>query len=107
MPVSDVFHAAIARFDAENSQDPKNEELIYAQRMSNWLARLDPNASELLQLAVRAQHLRRWEIPRNRFPMDRAGYHRWRNELAAFHAKVAGEILREIGYDEATVERVL
>ena len=38
--------------------------------------------------------------------MNRAGYHRWRNELAAFHARVAGEILREVGYDEATVGRV-
>jgi len=38
--------------------------------------------------------------------MNRAGYHRWRNELAAFHAKVAGQILRDVGYDEATVGRV-
>ena len=50
MPASDAFHAAIERFDAENSQDPKGEELIYAQRMSVWLARIEPNASELLAL---------------------------------------------------------
>src|SRR6267142_1266754 len=38
--------------------------------------------------------------------MNRAGYHRWRNELAAFHAKVAGEILTEVGYDQSLVARV-
>jgi len=100
------FTAAIRRFDEANSDDPDGEALIYAQRMSEWLDKFEPEASEALKLAARSQHIRRWEIPRNRYPMDRAGYHRWRNELAAFHAKVAGEILREVGYDEPTVGRV-
>ncbi len=103
---SEQFRSAIARFDAANAQDPDGEALIYAQRMSDWLEKLEPNASEALKLAARSQHIRRWEIPRDRYPMNRAGYHRWRNELAAFHAKVAGEILREVGYDETTVGRV-
>jgi hypothetical protein len=38
--------------------------------------------------------------------MDRAGYYRWRTRLYAFHAEKAGEILREVGYDAATVDRV-
>src|SRR5258706_3827240 len=74
--------------------------------MSEWLEKWAPDASEALKLAARSQHIRRWEIPRDRYPMNRAGYHRWRNELAAFHAKVAGEILQKVTYDEATVGRV-
>jgi len=104
--MSPRFRIAIERFDAANAQDPDGEELIYAQRMSEWLEKLAPDASEALKLAARSQHIRRWEIPRDRYPMNRAGYHRWRNQLAAFHAKVAGEILRDVGYDDATVGRV-
>src|SRR5438045_878404 len=104
--MSQHFRSAIARFDAANEEDPDGEALIYAQRMSDWLEKLQPNASEALKLAARSQHIRRWEIPRDRYPMNRAGYHRWRNELATFHANVAGEILRKVGYDEATVGRV-
>src|SRR5882724_2080136 len=104
--LSKKFQRAIAAFDAANALDPEGEALLYAQRMSEWLGKLAPDGPEALKLAARSQHIRRWEIPRDSYPMDRVGYHRWRNELAAFHAKVAGEILREVGYDEATVGRV-
>ena len=59
-----------------------------------------------MQLAVRAQHICRWKIPRSEYPLDRAGYHRWRTRLYDFHAEAAGRILAEIGYDEATVAEV-
>jgi hypothetical protein len=106
---------ACRRFDAANAEDPNRErfegrdwpkELLYAVRMTRWLEKLAPQASEALRLAARSQHLRRWEIPRERFPMDRAGYHRWRTTLAKFHAERAGAILREIGYDEPAIARV-
>ncbi len=38
--------------------------------------------------------------------MDRAGYLRWRTGLHAFHAETAARLLREAGYDAATVARV-
>lgn len=109
------FEAAIARFDAAHCEDPNRElcegrevprELLYAQRMTQWLQRLAPDASEAVRLAARCQHLRRWTIPRNRYPMDRRGYLRWRTDLAKLHAETAGAILREVGYDEAMVRRV-
>ena len=109
------FESAIARIDAANAQDPNRttvdgveqpHELHYARRMTEWLERLAPGASEALRLAVRCQHLCRWVIPRSQFPMTRAGYHTWRTTLARFHADKAAEILREVGYDEATVARV-
>ena len=105
------FEAAIRRFDEENGRDPNQEngwprELLYAERLTNWVLRLCPNASEPLRLAARCQHLRRWEIPRASYPMTRPGYLKWRADLKKFHAQRAGEILRAVGYDEETIRRV-
>jgi len=38
--------------------------------------------------------------------MTRPGYLKWRADLKQFHARKAGEVLREIGYDDETVRRV-
>ncbi len=105
------FEAAIRRFDEENGRDPNIEngqprELLYATRLTNWVLRLSPNASEALRLAARCQHLCRWEIPRASYPMTRPGYLKWRADLKKFHAQRAGEILREVGYDDETIRRV-
>lgn len=109
------FQEALARLDAENAQDAQSElagdqrvprELLYARRLTVWVLKLDPGASETLLLAARSQHIRRWEIPRSDFPADKAGYHRWRAKLKAFHAQIAAGILRECGYDDETIARV-
>jgi len=103
---SERFPRALARIDAANALDPFGRELIYSQRMTDWLHRVAPDASEPLRLAARAQHIMRWKIPRSDYPMDRAGYHRWRTRLYDFHADATAEILREVGYDDATIARV-
>src|SRR5258706_1844500 len=100
------FQEAISRFDAANAQDPRRIELLYAQRLSAWVEKLCPAASEELRLAARAQHLCRWEIPRESYPHDRIGYLKWREDLKQFHAQKAGEILREVGYPDETAQRV-
>lgn len=111
------FAEAIARFDAVNREDPRRAidpatgqeeafELLYARRMSAQLDRLAPDASEELRLAVRAQHIARWRIPRDRYPEGRVGYKRWRSELARYHAETAGAILVEVGYPAETAGRV-
>ncbi len=109
------FRFAIERFDAANALDPKltivdgvaqPKELVYARRMTQWLEKLDPNASEPLRLAARSQHLMRWSIPRGDYPKDRPGYLKWRTTLYDFHANKAAEILRDVGYDDATIARV-
>jgi hypothetical protein len=109
------FDAALRRFDEENARDPNVEiadgvshprELLYAQRLIDWVLRLCPDASEALRLAARCQHLCRWEIPRQSYPMTRAGYLKWRADLKKFHAQKAGEILRETGYGEDVIRRV-
>lgn len=114
-PEPDRFQRAIERFDAINAEDPNVEtvdgvphakELLYARRMTEWLDRLLPDASEALRLAARCQHIRRWHIPRMSYPMERQGYHRWRTELGKYHAETAGQVLREVGYDAGTIARV-
>jgi Domain of unknown function (DUF4202) len=110
------FTDAMRRFDAANGEDPTSEkdehgvvqpkELLYARRMSACLGRVAPGASEALQLAVRSQHIRRWVVPRHDFPLDRPGYHQWRNHLKKYHAEVAGGLLQEVGYTPELVARV-
>ena len=99
------LHAAFERLDAANREDPNRQvyegrdypkELLYAQRMTRWLDRLVPEASEAVRLAARAQHVCRWKIPRGDYPMDRAGYRRWRSDLGRFHAETAGQILQQV-----------
>jgi len=109
------FEEAIRRFDEANSLDPNAEladgvpqprELIYAQRLTAWVRRLAPEASETLLLAARCQHLCRWEIPRSSYEMTRTGYLRWRAELKEFHARKSAEILRAVGYPEEVIAQV-
>ncbi|MDQ3621497.1 MAG: DUF4202 domain-containing protein [Verrucomicrobiota bacterium] len=109
------FAAAIRRFDEENARDPNTAafesgtlpyELFYAQRVTEWVLRLCPDASEALLLAARCQHLCRWMIPRTSYEMTRAGYLKWRADLKQFHSKKAAEILAELGYSPAMIERV-
>ena len=106
------YQRALERIDAEHAQDPERDatgepkELAYARRMSAWLDKLAPDASEALRLAVRCQHLRRWEIRRDAFAAGAEGYRQWRSAQAAAHARLAGEILGAAGYGAAAVERV-
>ncbi len=109
------FDRAIRRFDTANAADPNREvmdgvelprELLYALRLTDWVLSLQPEASEALRLAARCQHLCRWESPRSNYPMDRAGYLRWRADLKKFHAEKSGAILREVGYGEELIARV-
>ena len=65
----ECFARAMALFDAANREDPNQEEgqpkeLLYSQRMSEMLQRFAPHADEAVQLAVRAQHICRWRVPR-------------------------------------------
>lgn len=109
--MTEKFQSAIARFDAENSRDPNAEdgqprELLYAQRLTGWVLRLCPDASEPLRLAARCQHICRWESPRENYPLTRPGYLKWRADLKKFHAEKSGAILRDVGYDDDTIRRV-
>jgi len=109
------YQAAIAAFDKANAEDPNKEvfegkeypkELLYAQRMTEMQERFAPEASEAVKLACRAQHIQRWKIPRSNYTMDKPGYMLWRTTLYKFHAETAGNLMKEAGYDDATIGRV-
>ncbi|MDA2934382.1 DUF4202 domain-containing protein [Acidobacteria bacterium AH-259-D05] len=105
---------ALEEIDRFNSQDPRQEivdgvaypqELIYSKRLTEWVLKLDPQPSEVLRIAARGQHICRWTIPRENYPMGRGGYLRWRQALKSFHAEKVGEILQEVGYEEDFIQR--
>jgi len=109
------FDKAVALIDEANAVDPNEietdaglrpAELVYGERMSETLKQLHPAASEPLRLAVRAQHLMRWTSPRSEFPMDRKGYHAWRNAAKRKHAEDVSNILAQAGYGEGEIEKV-
>ncbi|WP_298765261.1 DUF4202 domain-containing protein [uncultured Polaribacter sp.] len=109
------FNQALELFDQANAKDPNKEvwqekeypkELLYGIRMSETLEEFEPNASEAVQLAVRCQHICRWEIPRDSYEMNRVGYLKWRKYLYKFHAEKAAEILEKVGYDTSVTENV-
>ena len=106
---------AFRRFDEANAEDPNQElvngqplprELVYGQRMSARLAVFAPDAPETVKLAARAQHIRRWEVPRDSYPEGRAGYLKWRTDLHKRHAEIAGGIMDDVGYGAETIDRV-
>lgn len=109
------FQNASTWIDAENAQDPNHEiyqsttypkELLYSNRMCERLMDFHPNASEAVQIAAKAQHICRWKMPRESYPMDRVGYLKWREDLKKFHAKTTAEILEKAGYSREFIDRV-
>ena len=109
------FQNACQWIDAENAQDPNIEihesisfpkELLYSNRMTEKLMDFCPSASEEVQIAAKAQHICRWKIARDTYPMDRVGYLKWREDLKKFHAKTTAEILEKAGYDATFIARV-
>jgi len=109
------FQLAIAAFERENAEDPhavnvagteRPRELVDAERLSAWVERLAPDASEALRLAARCQHIRRWQIPRDSFAAGRVGYLQWRTQLGRFHADTATRLLQGLGYERELIDAV-
>lgn len=98
--------AALARIDDCHREDPAGAALGHARTVSDWVERLRPQASAGLRVAARAQHIRRWHVPRGSYPRNRPGYLRWRADLQTFHADQTEAILRACGFDGPFIERV-
>jgi hypothetical protein len=113
--MSTPLQKALSTIDAAHALDPTKTtiagqelpyELHYAQKCTSYLQKRAPEASEPLQLAIRAQHFRRWEVPRASYPMTRPGYHAWRTYLKKRQAELVSQICLDAGYstdDAATV----
>ena len=109
------FEAVIRDVDASNADDPRRimvngverpYEVVYSERMSARLGAMYPDAGELLRIAAHAQHIRRWDISRNRYPEGRSGYNDWRKACREHHAALIAGIMPRHGYDVAASGRV-
>ncbi|MGB8812860.1 MAG: DUF4202 domain-containing protein [Paracoccaceae bacterium] len=102
---------AFAAIDAANGADPAIEEgrpaaLVYGERMSAEMGRLFPDASDVLQIAGRGQHVERWLLKRDQYPEGKEGYLEWRREQGRRHGVRVAGIMRDAGYSEDHQERV-
>ncbi len=107
-----VYEAARTAIDQAHNADPKKTatghaaELVYADRIEAWVAKLHPDASAPLRLAARCQHLERWSVPRASFPLDKVGYHAWRKSLYIKQAARAKELLLAAGVSAVEADEV-
>ena len=118
------YLAAAAAIDAANADDPtavlvrgSSHPLaqIHGVLADEWVVRLvglgaefDGTGAdvELVRLAARAHHLRRWEVPRSSAPEGRAGYLKWRKDQKARHAELVAAMLATCAYDIGEIARV-
>lgn len=107
--------ATLAAIDAANADDPERvvldgEEMslqvALGRRATEWIDRLDPQATPAQRIAARAHHLRRWVVPRTDYPEGRAGYLRWRRDAKDRHAAEVAEILTADDWDDGVVAAV-
>ncbi len=109
--MTDRLHTALAVIDAANAADPNLEmdlpaALLYGQRMSAELERLFPDASDVLKIAARGQHVERWLLPRSAYPEGKAGYLDWRREQGRRHGLRVAGIMADSGYAPTDCDRV-
>jgi hypothetical protein len=109
------YEAAISLIDEAHSQDPNITivdgksvpyELHYAHKMTHYLSLRSPLASPILKVAIRAQHFRRWEIPRSTYPSTKAGYLSWRTFLKKRQADLAAAICVGCNFTTEEAEEV-
>ncbi len=115
MTNSDKLRCALHAIDKANLEDPNREqvegqalpkEYAYSQHMTRWLFELEPEPSERMQIACRAQHIERWTMPRSDYGEGRKNYYLWRQACGRMHGRRAAEIMVECGYPAEECERV-
>lgn len=103
---------ALDRLHGEDPQavnvdgEPVAAELLYAQRMSAWLTTLTQTPGECLQIAVRAQHLQRWQVTREEYPEGRVGYLTWRRDQGIRAGETTAQLMNTAGYSAEDAVRV-
>lgn len=106
---------ALEKIDAAHSEDPNKidingesipYELHYANKMTKFLSLHTPEADEVVATAARAQHFRRWEVPRDSYPRTKPGYFAWRTFLKKRQAEQVKQLCLECGYSDNEAEKV-
>ena len=107
------LQAVLLAIDEINSQDPNKtiikgkeqaKELLYGHYMTACIEKYWPNSDELLQIAVRAQHIKRWHLKRTEYEAGKAGYFKWRIAQGKFHAELTKTLMLEHGFNESEAE---
>lgn len=86
------------------------KEFIYGTQMSACLHQYWSEPSELIQIAVRAQHIKRWHLKRTDYALGKTGYMLWRKDQGKLHAQLTADLMQKNGYsaqDAAIVASVL
>lgn len=113
--LSERYAVASVAIDRANALDPNLVRvrgveqplaLVHGQYAVEWVERLHPAPSELLLLAARAHHLRRWELARSSYPEGKVGYHQWKRDQRARHAADVAAILSPAGYGDDEIAQV-
>lgn len=102
------LQTAFDAIDKANAADPtltdgQPQALLYGQRMTAEQDMLYPDASDPLRIACRGQHIERFLLPRDAYPMDRPGYLAWRTEQGRRHAARIAGIMRDAGYGDEDI----
>ncbi len=109
-----MFEQVVELIKSANSEDPNQErdaekswpkELLYTLRMADMLERYSPDADDVMKLAIQAQHIQRWQSPRNAYPMNKKGYHQWRTNLYQFHADTLATLMQTADYSKTDIDR--
>jgi len=95
-----------------HNEDPKQtdnqaEESLYATRMVEQLKKYYPQANQLLEISALAHHLKRWEIARSIYPMDKQGYFQWRRHVAKHQLAILTEVLDKEGIANEEQETII
>ncbi len=106
---------AIAQLQKLNAEDPNElvfegqthkKEVLFAERLSVWVHKLEGEPSAALQVAAYGQHVERWKSLRTDYPEGRVGYLKWRKDLSKRHAEVTCKVAAEVGLPEDVVEAI-
>ncbi|RMZ83586.1 hypothetical protein DV738_g1107, partial [Chaetothyriales sp. CBS 135597] len=106
---------AFALIDAAHAEDPNKVEIDgqqvpyeshYAELMTSYLQKHSPDASAIVATACRAQHFRRWEVPRSSYPDGKVGYFKWRTFLKERQAGQVKEICLQSDFSEHEASQV-
>ncbi|WP_093327618.1 DUF4202 domain-containing protein [Thalassotalea agarivorans] len=112
--MTEQLNQTLTAIDAINEQDPNTLEvngearpksLLYGHQMTEVLNAYWPNANEYLQIAVRAQHVKRWAIARDEYELGKKGYLAWRKALAVMHAEIVVELMEKSGYNDDEIQQ--
>ena len=110
------YNDALKLIDKAHNEDPAyvtidgnkvSDEFLYSERMLNQLLAYYPDSNPFIKLSAKCHHLKRWEVDRKLYPMDKQGYFNWRRVVAKHQLNIAKEILTKAEFSEEEIDKVI